>query len=119
MGNKPGYEEWLTSEEGMQALGRIELSLTETAAAAIRNNEWIYLGEGYDKAISPCRGNRYVMVLATKMQLVDFIHELSQLLTENRMPDQQSIDSNCLLYVYPAGIVEMMINDIQVGEYIK
>lgn len=118
-GNKPGYEEWLTSEDGMQALKKIELSLTETAAAAIRDNEWIYLGEGYDEAISQCRGCRYVMVLTTKAQLVEFIPELNQLLAGNQMPDKQSIDSNSLVYVYPAGIVEMMINDIPVGEQIR
>lgn len=118
-GNKPGYEEWLTSEDGMQALKKIELSLTETAAAAIRDNEWIYLGEGYDEAISQCRGCRYVMVLTTKAQLVEFIPELNQLRAGNHMPDKQSIDTNSLVYVYPAGIVEMMINDIPVGEQIR
>ena len=59
------------------------------------------------------------MVLTTKAQLVEFIPELNQLLAGNQMPDKQSIDTNSLVYVYPAGIVEMMINDIPVGEQIR
>lgn len=118
IGDREGFLEWRQSENGKRAIEEVVMSLTESAARTIRDCDWIYLEEGYDRDISKCGGCRYLIGVATKSQLKTFLPELDQLLSNNIIPDNQSIDSDSIIHVYPSGVVRMMLDHIPVGESI-
>ena len=110
---------WLSSEEGMSAAYEAELSYTDKGYRFLQNYGWTILEEGRSEAIKHCckagLATRYIIVLASKKQLMELFPGLNSMSVDNYnyVPDHQEIDSSCCLYVYCAGVVHAALEESQ------
>ncbi|MBP5461281.1 MAG: hypothetical protein J6Y20_04065 [Lachnospiraceae bacterium] len=128
----PDWDTWIKSEEGRNAYDTISREITDPGYEKIRSYGWPVLEEGYGGhnvsriCLSGCSDGRYIIVLATKEQLIDFLPELGAQVKydyaacgpmwETRY---DNVDPLCFVSLFWAGQLKASLLDIPFGEPIE
>lgn len=122
--NGTEWYSWRTSDVGKKAFEQAEQEMTKSVLDKIHSFGWKILedGDGGDVIRKICKaemGSRYVVVLATKRQLKEFLPALSTVKTGGMVPILQAdnpselLDDQCDIHVFWAGMIYGLMDDVK------